>query len=52
LDAGIAAGAGVTAVDVFSEFEKNIEPFKKLVHEAIGQLAGEHTCTSACRTPV
>ncbi|GBE65231.1 S-methyl-5'-thioadenosine phosphorylase [Mycobacterium sp. MFM001] len=45
LDAGIEAGAGVTAVDVFSEFEKNIEPFKKLVHEAIGQVAAERTCT-------
>lgn len=45
LDAGIEAGGGVTAVDVFSEFEKNIEPFKKLVHEAIGQVAAERTCT-------
>ncbi|ORV09875.1 S-methyl-5'-thioadenosine phosphorylase [Mycobacterium celatum] len=45
LDAGIEVGAGVTAVGVFSEFEKNIEPFKKLVHEAIGQVAAERTCT-------
>lgn len=45
LDAGIEAGTGVTAVDVFGEFEKNIEPFKKLVHEAIGQVAAERTCT-------
>ncbi|OBI47047.1 methylthioadenosine phosphorylase [Mycobacterium kyorinense] len=45
LDAGIEVGGGVTAIDVFSEFEKNIEPFKKLVYEAIGQVAGEHTCT-------
>lgn len=45
LDAGIEAGGGVTAVDVFGEFEKNIEPFKKLVHEAIGQVAAERTCT-------
>lgn len=35
----------MTAVDVFGEFEKNIEPFKKLVHEAIGQVAAERTCT-------
>ena len=45
LDAGIDAGTGVTLVDVASEFEKNIEPFKKLVREAIGQVAVEHTCT-------
>jgi 5'-methylthioadenosine phosphorylase len=45
LDAGIDAGGGVKAVDVVSEFEKNIEPFKKLVREAIGQVAAERTCT-------
>ena len=45
LDAGIDAGAGVKVVDVIGEFEKNIEPFKKLVREAIGQVAAEHTCT-------
>jgi 5'-methylthioadenosine phosphorylase len=45
LDAGIDAGAGVKVVDVIAEFEKNIEPFKKLVHEAIGQVAAERTCT-------
>jgi 5'-methylthioadenosine phosphorylase len=45
LDAGIDAGAGVKVVDVIGEFEKNIEPFKKLVQEAIGQVAAEHTCT-------
>jgi 5'-methylthioadenosine phosphorylase len=45
LDAGIVVGSGVKAVDVFAEFEKNIEPFKKLVHEAIGQVGVEHTCT-------
>jgi 5'-methylthioadenosine phosphorylase len=44
LDAGIDAGAGVKVVDVIAEFEKNIEPFKKLVREAIGQVAAEHTC--------
>ena len=44
LDAGIDAGTGVTLVDVVSEFEKNIEPFKKLVREAIGQVAVEHDC--------
>jgi 5'-methylthioadenosine phosphorylase len=45
LDAGIAAGSGVKVVDVMAEFAKNIEPFKKLVHEAIGQVAAERTCT-------
>jgi 5'-methylthioadenosine phosphorylase len=45
LDAGIDVGAGVKLVDVVSEFEKNIEPFKKLVREAIGQVTGERTCT-------
>jgi 5'-methylthioadenosine phosphorylase len=45
LDAGIDAGAGVKVFDVIGEFEKNIEPFKKLVQKAIGQVAAEHTCT-------
>jgi 5'-methylthioadenosine phosphorylase len=44
LDAGIEAGAGVKLVDVVGEFEKNIEPFKKLVREAIGEVATERTC--------
>ena len=39
LDAGIEAGSGVTAVDVFAEFERNLVPFKKLVHEALGRGA-------------
>ncbi|BBY07026.1 S-methyl-5'-thioadenosine phosphorylase [Mycobacterium noviomagense] len=45
LDAGIDAGGGVKAVEVFSEFEKYIEPFKKLVHEAIDQVSPDLTCT-------
>jgi 5'-methylthioadenosine phosphorylase len=49
LDAGIDTGAGVKVVDVIAEFEKNIEPFKKLVREAIGQVAAEHTCAE-CRS--
>lgn len=36
LDAGISAGQGVRAVDVFAEFQKNIEPLKALVRGAIG----------------
>jgi 5'-methylthioadenosine phosphorylase len=45
LDAGIDVGAGVKVVEVVDEFQKNIEPFKKLVGEAIGHLAAEHICT-------
>ena len=45
LDAGVETGAGVRAVDVFAEFERNLVPFKKLVHEAIDQVALERTCT-------
>ena len=45
LDAGIDMGAGVKVVDVVNEFEKNIEPYKKLVREAIGRVGVEHTCT-------
>jgi 5'-methylthioadenosine phosphorylase len=45
LDAGIESGGGVTAVDVFAEFEKNLVPFKQLVHEAIAQVEIERTCT-------
>jgi 5'-methylthioadenosine phosphorylase len=44
LDAGIDVGAGVRAADVFAEFEKNLVPFKKLVHEAIDQLSSERVC--------
>lgn len=51
LDAGVEAGGGVKAVDVLSEFDKNIEPFKKLVYEAIGQVAVERSCT-ACASHV
>jgi 5'-methylthioadenosine phosphorylase len=45
LDAGVSAGEGVKAVDVLAQFEKNIEPFKKLVRAAIGRLAIERNCT-------
>ncbi len=45
LDAGIESGAGVTAAEVFAQFEKNLVPFKQLVHEAIDQVAVEHSCT-------
>ena len=45
LDAGIEAGEGVRAVDVFAQFEKNMEPFKKLVRAAIGRVDVERACT-------
>ena len=43
--AGVAVGTGVRAVDVFAEFERNLVPFKKLVHEAIDQVTKERLCT-------
>ena len=46
VDAGVDAGAGVRAVDVFAEFERNLVPFKKLVHEAIDQVTNERLCTA------
>jgi 5'-methylthioadenosine phosphorylase len=45
LDAGVAVGEGVKAVDVFAQFEKNMELLKKLVREVIGQVAVQRTCT-------
>jgi 5'-methylthioadenosine phosphorylase len=45
LDAGVQAGEGVKAVDVFAQFQKNIEGFKGLVREAIGRVAAERSCT-------
>ena len=44
LDAGIETGKGVTAVDVFAEFQRNLVPFKQLVHEAIANVDSERTC--------
>lgn len=45
LDAGIETGSGVTTVDVFAEFERNLVPFKKLVREALESVDAERTCT-------
>jgi len=44
LDAGIETGAGVTAVDVFTEFERNMPVFKKLVREAIAAVPAARDC--------
>ena len=53
--------SGVRAVDVFAEFERNLVPFKQLVHEAIDNVGpGAHlhalpaarrgrACPSTCR---
>ena len=48
LDAGLEAGTGVTTVDVFSEFERNLPHFKTLVQAAIEAVTGDDTC-SACK---
>lgn len=45
LDAGVETGAGVRAVDVFAEFEKNLVPFKQLVLDAISRVTLERACT-------
>ncbi|OAN32523.1 S-methyl-5'-thioadenosine phosphorylase [Mycolicibacterium iranicum] len=45
VDAGVESGQGVKAVDVFAEFERNLVPFKQLVHEAIENVGAERTCT-------
>jgi 5'-methylthioadenosine phosphorylase len=45
LDAGVTAGEGVKAVDVFDQFEKNMGRLKDLVRTAIGRVAAERTCT-------
>ncbi len=45
IDAGVTVGAGVRAVDVFGEFERNIGPFKELVHRAIDGVRAERVCT-------
>lgn len=44
LDAGIEAGSGVTTVDVFAEFQRNLVPFKKLVHEVLESVDDERAC--------
>lgn len=44
LDAGVDAGSGVRAVDVFAEFEHNIGPFKDLVRRAVTRLERTEDC--------
>ncbi|WP_183466790.1 S-methyl-5'-thioadenosine phosphorylase [Mycolicibacterium iranicum] len=45
VDAGVESGQGVKAVDVFAEFQRNLVPFKQLVHDAIENTDTERTCT-------
>ncbi|WP_245845298.1 S-methyl-5'-thioadenosine phosphorylase [Mycobacterium arosiense] len=45
LDAGVSAGEGVRAVDVFAQFERNVEAFKTLVRQAIARIAADRSCT-------
>lgn len=45
VDAGVEVGAGVRTVDVFAEFERNIVPFKELVHRALDRVTSERVCT-------
>jgi 5'-methylthioadenosine phosphorylase len=45
LDAGIDVGSGVRAVDVFTEFERNLAPFKQVVRDAIAAVNSERACT-------
>lgn len=47
LDAGIEVGDGVRAVDVFAEFERNLEPLKKLVRASI--VAAPAGSCASCR---
>lgn len=45
-DAGVDIGAGVSAVDVYAEFERNIGPFKQLVRQCITDSPPERECTA------
>jgi 5'-methylthioadenosine phosphorylase len=45
LDAGIVAGEGVKALDVFAQFQQNMELFKTLVRESIGRVEVDNHCT-------
>ncbi|MUL66566.1 methylthioadenosine phosphorylase [Mycobacterium sp. CBMA 234] len=45
LDSGIEAGEGVTTVDIFAEFERNLPMFKALVQQAIARVPADRTCT-------
>jgi 5'-methylthioadenosine phosphorylase len=44
LDAGISVGEGVRAADVFSEFERNVEPFKNVIRSIVSAAATGPAC--------
>ena len=44
LDAGVETGAGVRAVDVFAEFERNLASFKRLLLGVIETLPADREC--------
>ncbi|MFJ4658190.1 S-methyl-5'-thioadenosine phosphorylase [Nocardia sp. NPDC088792] len=48
LDAGLESGEGVSAANVFAEFERNLVPFKALVRRAVAAVDGDDTCDK-CR---
>ena len=48
VDAGVSAGEGVSAAEVFAEFKRNLGPFKELVHAAIANIDRDDTC-AGCR---
>ena len=47
LDAGVESGAGVRAVDVFAEFERNLVSFKRLLLDVVEALPADREC-AAC----
>ncbi|MFV0496428.1 S-methyl-5'-thioadenosine phosphorylase [Mycobacterium sp.] len=49
VDAGVAAGEGVTGAEVFAGFGENIEMLKKLVRAAIGRVLPERSCAHCLR---
>ncbi|MFR9752240.1 S-methyl-5'-thioadenosine phosphorylase [Nocardia sp. 004] len=48
LDAGLAEGDGVRAVDVFAEFKRNLVPFKELIRRMVAAVDSTDTC-AGCR---
>lgn len=44
LDAGADVGTGVRSADVMAEFNRNLVPFKQLIHDVIDRLDSERVC--------
>jgi len=47
LDAGVGTGRGVRAVDVFAEFDRNIEQLKDLIRSAVAAAPVHRECACA-----